>query len=772
MTVSQRSVFIGQDARLDTNPGSVNYFGAWTSDGATTSEVIQFTGPSTEPGLSDISTAAALPGSLIFAVGDDPSGPLFATDPVTGLPMELSVPALPTTDTPIDAISIGPVVLFVAQDRTGAFDLWRTDGTAAGTFALALPAGSVVMNGDNQPSLMAFDGGALFAGFGSGSDALFFTNGTSAGTYEVSPLPSIDGLGAFDPLGMLNGRLIFIGDDPTLGNDALFSTDGTTAGTIKLAEFFGVSEASSATLAGRIVYTTGSDLYVTDGTASGSIELPGLFNSEYGVEQSLSDLTPIGASAAFLVTTYGELGNGSSTQLDITDGTVAGTHSIDFVVAEGEPDLEPGITELTAFGSRLLFSDADAVSDSSSISSGLWVTDGTNAGTVEIAPSIDPSDITVLANGLAVFSGIGGLYVSDGTAAGTVEIAPGTYPSGITLLANGLAEFFGIGGLYVTDGTAAGTHLIAASGAPAEGLGPKELYAVPSPLGFSGAQTQYDLAPNAAGELQARDLVAGRDGSIVAPDARVLDFGDGSTAVFDATGNAEAVARLYLAAYDRAPDLAGLLSYTQQVDAGTVSLADIAAAAPTSVQFLSTYGALSNAQFVTQLYENADGRAPDPGGLAAYTGALADGQTRGQVLLAIAESPEARLHGVAVAGDADDATVTRLYEAINARAPDPGGQITYASALDNGQSVQQIAAAMLAGPEYAAEFGSPGNAAFVTDLYVNLLGRAPDPGGLASYTADLAGGQSRAQLVAGFVSSDEGRLVTAPLTHQGYVTVI
>ncbi len=769
MTVSQRSVFIGQDTRLDSNPDSINYFGVWTSDGATASEATQLTAPAgdTDAGLSSISTAAVVPGSLVFAVADDPSGPLFATDPVSGLPVELSVPSLPTSDTPMDATSISSLVLFSAQDSTGASDLWRTDGTAAGTFALVIPAGLYLTQGGglSPTNITAFAAGALFVGSSAeGSSDLFFTDGTGAGTRQLMVLSGpgepaeLDQLGRsqgpsdyFDPIGVIDGRLLFL-TTPSGGAGSLLSTDGTTTGTLTLASLDDVGDVSAAPLDGRNIYSSAGALFTTDGSAAGSTELvaatindaaaagiPDYFAAaaDAVVTVDAYDLTALGNKVVFGV--YVEADGASSSELYVTDGTATGTQVIE--VSHEESGLYGGFSpgDLTAFGSHALFDARDAV----------------GTGT-----AYDGADVT------------DGLWITDGTAAGTVEIAPGTDPSNIVALANGLAEFSGTDGLYVTDGTAVGTHLIAATGAAADGLAPTTIYAVPSPLGFTGVQAQYDLAPDAAGALQARDLVGGRDGSIVAPDARVLNFGDGSTALFDASGNAEAVARIYLAAYDRAPDMAGLSSYTQQADAGTVSLAQIAAAAPASAQFLSTYGALSNAQFVTQLYENADGRAPDPGGLAAYTGALAAGQTRGEVLLAIAESPEARLHGIAVAGNADDATVARLYEAINARAPDPGGQITYATALDNGQSVQQIAAAMLAGPEYAAEFGNPGNAAFVTDLYANLLGRAPDPAGLASYTADLAGGQSRAQLVAGFVGSDEARLVTAPLTHQGYVSVI
>ena len=237
----------------------------------------------------------------------------------------------------------------------------------------------------------------------------------------------------------------------------------------------------------------------------------------------------------------------------------------------------------------------------------------------------------------------------------------------------------------------------------------------------------------------------------------------------DPTGNAESIARIYLAAFNRAPDLAGLQSYTSQVDAGTLSLKQVAETAPTSSEFLADYGALSNADFVTQLYKNADGRTPDPGGLAAYTNTLDAGTSRGTVLLDIAESGESRLHSVGVAGDANDAAVYRLYEAIDGRAPDPAGQIAYSGALASGQSLDQIAGSMLGDTEFAGKYGTPDNTTFVTNLYHNLLGRAPDTPGLNSYVNDLAGGESRSSVVASFSSSNEARSVTSAATHDGFV---
>ena len=54
-----------------------------------------------------------------------------------------------------------------------------------------------------------------------------------------------------------------------------------------------------------------------------------------------------------------------------------------------------------------------------------------------------------------------------------------------------------------------------------------------------------------------------------------------------------------------------------------------------------------------------------------------------------------------------------------------------------------------------AQAGMSTNETFVTSLYNQLLGRAPDAAGLAGWTAALAGGASTASVIAGFTGSQE-----------------
>src|SRR5262249_22660061 len=143
-------------------------------------------------------------------------------------------------------------------------------------------------------------------------------------------------------------------------------------------------------------------------------------------------------------------------------------------------------SEMTAFGDLLatevLFNGYDAT-----FGHGLWVTDGTAAGTHELTGisgaytgGLDPFDLTVFnrwVNGRPrselLISGHDandhrGLWVSDGTAVGTHELAVsggnpiGLYPSELTVFTGEVlfrgTDASGIPGLWVTDGTAAGTH--------------------------------------------------------------------------------------------------------------------------------------------------------------------------------------------------------------------------------------------------------------------------------------------------------------------------
>lgn len=100
------------------------------------------------------------------------------------------------------------------------------------------------------------------------------------------------------------------------------------------------------------------------------------------------------------------------------------------------------------------------------------------------------------------------------------------------------------------------------------------------------------------------------------------------------------VFRLYQATLDRAPDKGGLLDWSARLAAGW-SYDAVVTGFVASKEFQAKYGATTNAQFVTLLYNNVLDRAPDAGGFAAWTSSLDSGAlTREKVVAGFAQSKE------------------------------------------------------------------------------------------------------------------------------------
>jgi hypothetical protein len=242
----------------------------------------------------------------------------------------------------------------------------------------------------------------------------------------------------------------------------------------------------------------------------------------------------------------------------------------------------------------------------------------------------------------------------------------------------------------------------------------------------------------------------------------VVTFVDGRL-VFDAADPVAQVTRLYQAALHRLPDQGGLNDWTAALAQGG-TLQSLAAAFVSAPEFIALYGAgLDDPGFVTALYQNALGRAPDPGGLATWVGALGHGWSRADALVAFSECPEnlAQTRGLVAAGiwDLDElaAQVARLYDTVLHRAPDLAGLVGWKGLLASGQlSMAQAAEAFAGSAEFQSIYGALDNAGFVTALYENALRRAPDADGLATWVYVLeAGVLTRSGVVLGFSESAE-----------------
>jgi ELWxxDGT repeat protein len=638
-----------------------------------------------------------------------------------------------------------------------------TDGTAAGTSLLSFPTVPAPFTWGILSSLYSlgtkviFDAGNTHPTLAAEVDDLWVSDGTSAGTKPlVVPGESNNGLNPYD-FTVFGNRAVFLGDDSN--NDfGLWVTDGTVAGT-------------------------------------SGITTPQL-SSANDPDGGATFFLAFGSDILFRAT-----GTDNKTSLWITNGTDAGTREIDIPVTTTEfesPNLFP--IPVVAFGNQALFIGDDGTKFA------LWVTDGTAAGTHELATpglqidssapgspgSINPTDFFAW-DGKVLFQGKDtagrvGLWITDGTSAGTSEIMPanayelGLNPSEFSLAGSEVVfqatDAAGHVGLWVTDGTAAGTQELQANSAATTGnpgQWPQDFTSFNTDLltatqiTLRGSSSQYIVADN-NGSVYLQDTVAGRDGTQTLAGVTEIVFTNG-TGVFDRTGTAEDVARLYGAALDRAPDVQGLEAWRSAIDSSTLSLTAVANAFAASPEFIQDYGALSNADFVNRLYQNVLGRPADAAGAQGWTNALAAGMSRGTALLGFAESQENEANTISTAGDPNNAEVYRLYEATLGRPPDSDGLASWSALLASGGSPPQVAQALVSSAEFLQDYGKLSPTDFVTALYRNTLHRAPDTAGLQGWVGALTSGASEASVVIGFADSLEYRGLTAGATHANWVFI-
>jgi Ca2+-binding RTX toxin-like protein len=286
-----------------------------------------------------------------------------------------------------------------------------------------------------------------------------------------------------------------------------------------------------------------------------------------------------------------------------------------------------------------------------------------------------------------------------------------------------------------------------------------------APLSDSASQLQGDGGRNFLDGRGGADTLTGGAGAdtLIGNGGDDWLLGGSSYPGFDAM--AGEVYRLYRATLNRAPDMAGLLSWTTALFTEARSPLQVAAGFVGSAEFRKAYANLDNTGFVTLLYTNVLGRAPDPAGLANWVSLMDSGaRSREQVVLGFSDSTEFRQNTAASAlafsregvqmSFSDD--VFRLYQATLDRDPDLAGFLNWTGKLAGGLSFGTVISGFVNSAEFRATYGQTSDREFVTLLYANVLGRAPDPAGMNNWLTQMANGtRSREQVVEGFVQSRE-----------------
>ena len=111
------------------------------------------------------------------------------------------------------------------------------------------------------------------------------------------------------------------------------------------------------------------------------------------------------------------------------------------------------------------------------------------------------------------------------------------------------------------------------------------------------------------------------------------------------------------------------------------------------------------------------------------------------------------------------AIIYALYETILGRSPDALSYEYWTAQREGGASLDAIAGALLASPEFTSANGpytQGSDQNFIGLLYQNALDRAPDASGLVSFESALAGGASQASVAVDIATSQEARNDLAP----------
>jgi trimeric autotransporter adhesin len=460
-----------------------------------------------------VGTASAAPGDL-------------------GVTMVKDINPAPGDGSVSSIVRFGDVVLFAADDGVNGSELWRSDGTAAGTTMVKdINPGNAEDPPDpdsSDPTQLTVVGGTVYfvANDGVTGPELWKTDGTAAGTTLVEDInlgtdddpPSPDGSN-IDQMAGVNGSLFFRADDGTNGPE-LWKSDGTELGTQIMNGPNGINTMAGAgsspygmTAVGTTLFfgaddgSTGTELWKSESPYTSAVQAANI-NTAMGASSSPVFFTNYNGTLLFRAT------DGSSgIELWKSNGGAlgAGTELVEDINQTPTSSANSNPNDLTVAGGILYFQ-----ADDGSTGPELWKSDGTAAGTDRVADILTGSigstpqllsdvggtlffrapDSTA---GLEPWKSNGGPLMAGGTEriadirSGLMGSEPGTFSGGFTDV--GGTAFFdandGVAGteLWMSNGgpLGAGTRLVANINPGGAGSVPGQLTNVNGTLFFSAS---------------------------------------------------------------------------------------------------------------------------------------------------------------------------------------------------------------------------------------------------------------------------------------------
>ena len=328
-----------------------------------------------------LTVAAAL--SLIAAIGVNASVARAITAPtITILDISPSGDSYALDEDDNTSVAFNGGMLFQADNGTDGYELFKSDGTVAGTVLVK----DINPSGDSYIDYMVVMGGSAYfqASDGSNGTELWKSDGTEAGTVMVKDINPSDSSSPRD-FAVVGSTLYFRANDGTNGNE-LWKSDGTAAGTVMVKDINtgGDSYPNILAVAGSTLYfqaddgSNGYELWKSDGTAAGTVMVKDI-NTSGDTSSYPVDLTTIGSVFYF------EAKNGDSVngyELWKSDGTDAGTMMVKDIEV-GSDGSSPD--NLTRHGDLLYFFAYTAANGEE-----LYLSDGTEVGTMRIPAPAAP----------------------------------------------------------------------------------------------------------------------------------------------------------------------------------------------------------------------------------------------------------------------------------------------------------------------------------------------------------------------------------------------
>ena len=176
-------------------------------------------------------------------------------------------------------VAIGNTVFFTASNSSNGVELWRSDGTAAGTTRISdINPGA----GDASPSSLVNLNDTLYFFAKNGSNVYGLWQSTAAGTVSlVKALPSTGQ--APTSLTVVGSKLFFVADAGTSSSPdlQLWQSDGTNGSLVTAINTTGNDAVASLTNVNGSLFFTANDgstrIWKSDGTVAGTVPISGSF---------------------------------------------------------------------------------------------------------------------------------------------------------------------------------------------------------------------------------------------------------------------------------------------------------------------------------------------------------------------------------------------------------------------------------------------------------------------------------------------------------------